>query len=219
MVTWDDVIADEKRKPYFTALIDKVSEARGAGVTVFPPESDTFNALAMTALRDVNVVILGQDPYHGEGQAHGLCFSVLPGVKTPPSLANIYKTLAEDIDGFIVPDHGSLTSWAQQGVLLLNTVLTVEKGVPNSHAKWGWDTFTDAIIEAVNTHCEHVVFLLWGTHAQKKGEHVNREKHLVLHAPHPSPLSAYRGFFECKHFSKANYYLTNNGKTPINWQV
>lgn len=219
MQTWDQVLAEEKGKPYFVALTDRVSAARRTGVTVFPPESDTFNALTMTALNDVNVVILGQDPYHGEHQAHGLCFSVPPGVKTPPSLVNIYKTLVDDIEGFTIPKHGTLTSWAQQGVLLLNTVLTVEEGMPNSHAKWGWERFTDAIIDAVNTHCENVVFLLWGSHAQKKGKHVNRDKHLVLHAPHPSPLSAYRGFFACKHFSQANHYLSSKGKTPITWQI
>ena len=218
MSSWHEVLSPEKAKPYFVELMAKVDKARQEK-TVYPPEQDVFNAFAMTPLDEVKVVILGQDPYHGAGQAHGLSFSVQDGVKIPPSLRNIYKELATDIDGFSIPQHGNLTSWAEQGVLLLNTVLTVEEANANSHAKFGWETFTDAVIDAVNRHTDGVVFLLWGSHAQKKGKHIDREKHKVLHAPHPSPLSAHRGFLGCKHFSQTNEYLVEKGKTPINWQV
>ena len=187
--------------------------------TIYPPAKDVFNAFRYTELKDIKVVIIGQDPYHGPNQAHGLCFSVLPGVKTPPSLVNMYKELAQDIPGFEIPDHGYLKSWAEQGVLLLNTVLTVEQGKAHSHAKTtGWETFTDRVIQAVNDHCEGVIFLLWGAHAQKKGKVIDRNRHHVLMAPHPSPLSAHRGFFGCKHFSQANQILLEKGHTPINWQ-
>lgn len=216
---WQDVIGPEKEKPYFQALLERVEQARREGKIVFPPAEDVFNALRYTALEDVKVVILGQDPYHGPGQAHGLSFSVLPGVKVPPSLKNIYKELAADISGFNIPDHGNLKPWAEQGVLLLNTVLTVEQGKAHSHAKYGWETFTDAVIEAINQHCENVVFLLWGSHAQKKGKHIDTHRHHVLTAPHPSPLSAHRGFLGCRHFSQANALLQEQGETPVIWQV
>lgn len=219
MITWDDVLTSERAKPYFQSLTQKVEASRAAGNNVYPPQSDVFNALSTTPLCNVKVVILGQDPYHGPGQAHGLCFSVLPDVKTPPSLVNIYKELASDIDGFAIPEHGTLTKWAEQGVLLLNTVLTVEQGKAHSHAKWGWELFTDAVINTVNQNCSNVVFLLWGAHAQKKGASLDTSKHLVLRAPHPSPLSAHRGFFGCKHFSETNKYLAKNGKATIDWQV
>lgn len=219
MITWDDVLTSERAKPYFQSLTQKVEASRAAGNNVYPAQSDVFNALSTTPLCNVKVVILGQDPYHGPGQAHGLCFSVLPDVKTPPSLVNIYKELASDIDGFAIPEHGTLTKWAEQGVLLLNTVLTVEQGKAHSHAKWGWELFTDAVINTVNQHCSNVVFLLWGAHAQKKGASLDTSKHLVLRAPHPSPLSAHRGFFGCKHFSETNKYLAKNDKSPIDWQV
>ena len=219
MTTWAQAIGSEQEKPYFRALLEKVQGERDAGKIIYPPSNDVFNALTYTPLERVKVVILGQDPYHGEHQAHGLCFSVLPGVKIPPSLANIYKELANDISDFKIPDHGTLTPWAKQGVLLLNTVLTVEQGKPNSHAKWGWETYTDAIIDAVNRYREHVVFLLWGAHAHKKGSHIDVTKHHVLRTTHPSPLSAHRGFLGCKHFSQTNQYLIENGYTPINWQV
>lgn len=219
MSSWRDVIGPEKEKAYFQALWQQVQSQREAGKVIYPPSEDVFNAFSLTPLSDVKVVILGQDPYHGAEQAHGLSFSVKPGIKTPPSLVNIYKELATDMPDFVTPRHGNLTSWAEQGVLLLNTVLTVEQGKAHSHAKLGWETFTDAVIDAVNTQQEKVVFLLWGSHAQKKGQQVDREKHLVLHAPHPSPLSAYRGFFGCKHFSQTNAYLKANGKEPIRWQV
>ncbi|APD90788.1 uracil-DNA glycosylase [Alteromonas mediterranea] len=218
-LTWQSALGNEKQKEYFVELLERVKQAREAGSVIYPPQPDVFNALKYTPLDKVNVVILGQDPYHGPNQAHGLCFSVQAGVKTPPSLKNMYKELLTDIPGFVEPNHGTLTPWAEQGVLLLNTVLTVEQGKAHSHAKWGWETFTDKVIDVVNTNCENVVFLLWGSHAQKKGKHIDREKHKVLHAPHPSPLSAHRGFLGCKHFSQTNEYLVEKGKTPINWQV
>ena len=219
MTTWQEALGPQKEAEYFTRLLARVESEREAGKVIYPPQQDVFNALRYTPLESVKVVILGQDPYHGAGQAHGLCFSVLPGVKTPPSLVNIYKELATDIDGFVIPEHGTLTSWAEQGVLLLNTVLTVEQGKAHSHAKWGWETFTDAVINAVNRHQQGVVFLLWGSHAQKKGKHIDTSKHHVLSAPHPSPLSAHRGFLGCKHFSQTNQLLSSQNKSPINWQV
>ena len=219
MTTWQDALGPQKEAEYFTRLMARIQSEREAGKVIYPPQQDVFNALKFTPLESVKVVILGQDPYHGPDQAHGLCFSVLPGVKTPPSLINIYKELAADIDGFVIPKHGTLTNWAEQGVLLLNTVLTVEQGKAHSHAKWGWETFTDAVIDAVNRHQQGVVFLLWGSHAQKKGMHIDTSKHHVLSAPHPSPLSAHRGFLGCKHFSQTNQLLTSQNKSPINWQV
>lgn len=219
MTTWQHALGPQKEAEYFTRLMARVESEREAGKVIYPPQQDVFNALKYTPLESVKVVILGQDPYHGPNQAHGLCFSVLPGVKTPPSLVNIYKELAADINGFVIPKHGTLTSWAEQGVLLLNTVLTVEQGKAHSHAKWGWETFTDAVINAVNRHQQGVVFLLWGSHAQKKGMHIDASKHHVLSAPHPSPLSAHRGFLGCKHFSQTNQLLSRQNKSPINWQV
>lgn len=219
MTTWQDALGPQKEAEYFTRLMARIQSEREAGKVIYPPQQDVFNALKFTPLESVKVVILGQDPYHGPDQAHGLCFSVLPGVKTPPSLVNIYKELATDIDGFVIPKHGTLTRWAEQGVLLLNTVLTVEQGKAHSHAKWGWETFTDAVIDAVNRHQQGVVFLLWGSHAQKKGMHIDTSKHHVLSAPHPSPLSAHRGFLGCKHFSQTNQLLSSQNKSPINWQL
>ncbi|MFB9135169.1 uracil-DNA glycosylase [Vibrio olivae] len=218
-LTWHDVIGDEKRQSYFVDTLTFVESERRAGKAIFPPEKDVFNAFRATEFNQVKVVMLGQDPYHGPNQAHGLCFSVLPGVKTPPSLVNMYKELAADIDGFEIPRHGYLQHWAEQGVLMLNTVLTVEQGKAHSHAKTGWETFTDKVIESINQHQEGVVFLLWGSHAQKKGRFINRAKHHVLAAPHPSPLSAHRGFLGCRHFSKANELLVQQGKTPIDWRL
>ncbi|MDG3088990.1 uracil-DNA glycosylase [Vibrio hannami] len=217
-LTWHDVIGREKEQEYFLQTMAFVQAERDAGKTVYPPAKDVFNAFRYTELSDVKVVIIGQDPYHGPNQAHGLCFSVLPGVKTPPSLVNMYKELAQDIPGFEIPEHGYLQSWAEQGVLLLNTVLTVEQGKAHSHSKTGWETFTDRVIEAVNEHCDGVIFLLWGAHAQKKGRVIDRNRHHVLMAPHPSPLSAHRGFFGCKHFSQTNDILVKKGSQPINWQ-
>lgn len=216
---WHDVIGEEKKLSYFVDTLNFVESERSAGKTIYPPSKDVFNAFRYTEFSDVKVVILGQDPYHGPSQAHGLCFSVLPGVRTPPSLVNIYKELAQDIDGFEIPQHGFLQSWAEQGVLLLNTVLTVEQGKAHSHSKTGWEAFTDKVIEAINMHQQGVVFLLWGAHAQKKGRFIDRSKHHVLTAPHPSPLSAHRGFLGCKHFSQANQLLTAQGKEPINWHL
>ncbi|QMV15299.1 uracil-DNA glycosylase [Vibrio spartinae] len=217
-LTWHDVIGAEKQQPYFQETLTYVEKERQRGKVIYPPAKEVFNAFRYTEFSEVKVVILGQDPYHGPNQAHGLCFSVLPGVKTPPSLANMYKELVQDIPGFSIPEHGYLKSWAEQGVFLLNTVLTVEQGQAHSHAGTGWETFTDKVIAAINQHQQDVVFLLWGAHAQKKGHFIDRQKHCVLTAPHPSPLSAHRGFFGCKHFSKANQYLQEHGETPINWQ-
>lgn len=216
-LTWHDVLAEEKQKPYFIETLSAVASERAAGKTVYPPQKDVFNAFRLTELGAIKVVILGQDPYHGPNQAHGLAFSVLPGVAVPPSLVNMYKELVSDIPGFERPNHGFLESWAQQGVMLLNTVLTVEGGKAHSHARFGWETFTDNVIAAINQHREGVVFLLWGSHAQKKGSIIDRQRHHVLQAPHPSPLSAHRGFLGCGHFSKTNEYLRQRGETPIDW--
>ena len=217
MSSWQDVLGGEKAKPYFQDVMAFVQAEREAGKTIYPPQPDVFNALKFTPLNAVKVVILGQDPYHGPNQAHGLCFSVQRGVRTPPSLLNMYKELHQDIPEFTIPNHGELTHWAQQGVLLLNTVLTVEDGQAHSHARKGWEIFTDAVIDAVNQHTDGVVFLLWGSHAQKKGKRVDANKHRILKAPHPSPLSAHRGFFGCQHFSQTNDWLTKKGKAPIDW--
>ncbi|MDO5356229.1 MAG: uracil-DNA glycosylase [Conchiformibius sp.] len=219
MLTWQDALGAEKQQPYFQQILQTVREERLRGITVYPPAADVFNAFRQTAFADVKVVILGQDPYHNVNQAHGLAFSVREGVDVPPSLQNIYKELADDIDGFAVPPHGCLNAWAQQGVLLLNTVLTVRAHQAHSHAALGWERFTDRVIAQLNAHREHLVFLLWGSHAQKKGAFIDTARHLVLKAPHPSPLSAYRGFFGCRHFSQANDYLQRNGIAPVNWQV
>ncbi|MEM6161904.1 uracil-DNA glycosylase [Erwinia sp. P6884] len=217
-LTWHDVLAEEKKKPYFVETLSLVANERAAGKVVYPPQKDVFNAFRLTELGEVKVVILGQDPYHGPHQAHGLSFSVLPGVAVPPSLANIYKELATDIPGFERPAHGFLESWARQGVMLLNTVLTVEAGQAHSHARFGWETFTDNVIAAINAHREGVVFLLWGAHAQKKGSIIDPQRHHILKAPHPSPLSAHRGFLGCGHFSRTNELLEEQGEKPIDWQ-
>lgn len=219
MKTWSDFIAEQSQQTYLKDTLEYVAQKRTEGVTVFPPEQQVFSAFDATPFEQVKVVILGQDPYHGPDQAHGLCFSVLPGIKPPPSLANMYKELVQDIEGFSIPEHGYLMPWAEQGVLLLNTVLTVEQGQAHSHKHLGWEKFTDRVIEEINQHREGVVFLLWGAHAQKKGKNIDKTRHHVLHAPHPSPLSAHRGFFGCQHFSKTNALLASMGKSPINWQV
>ncbi|NTS75470.1 uracil-DNA glycosylase [Catenovulum sp. SM1970] len=219
MTTWSDVIGQEKQQAYFQQALAYVDAQRAEGKTIFPPKEQVFSAFKATEFDQVKVVILGQDPYHGPNQAHGLCFSVQPGIKIPPSLVNMYKELATDIEGFSIPDHGYLQAWAEQGVLMLNTVLTVEQGQAHSHAKIGWEQFTDKVVDALNHQAEGLVFILWGAHAQKKGKMIDRQKHHVLAGPHPSPLSAHRGFFGCKHFSKANQLLIEQGKQPINWQV
>ncbi|MBS0970645.1 uracil-DNA glycosylase [Nissabacter archeti] len=216
-LTWHDVIGQEKEQPYFQETLAFVAAERAAGKTVYPPQKEVFNAFRFTELNDVRVVILGQDPYHGPNQAHGLAFSVRPGVAVPPSLVNIYKELESDIPGFQRPPHGCLQSWAEQGVMLLNTVLTVERGQAHSHARLGLERFTDSVIGAINEHREGVVFLLWGSHAQKKGSFIDTQRHHVLKAPHPSPLSAHRGFLGCRHFSQANALLEKQGLPPIDW--
>jgi uracil-DNA glycosylase len=219
MHIWADILNEEKQQPYFQQIMQFVDTERAAGKTIYPPEQDVFNAFTFTAFDKVKVVILGQDPYHGPNQAHGLCFSVQRDLKPPPSLVNIYKELASDISDFTVPQHGFLQSWAEQGVLMLNTVLTVEQAQAHSHAKIGWERFTDAVIQQLSDHCHGVVFILWGSHGQKKGAVIDKQKHYVLSAPHPSPLSAYRGFFGCKHFSQTNDLLRQQNKKTINWQV
>lgn len=216
-LTWHDVIGQEKQQNYFVDTLKFVAAQRAAGKTIYPPQEEVFSAFRSTEFSQVKVVILGQDPYHGPNQAHGLSFSVKPGIPAPPSLVNIYKELATDIPGFVRPNHGYLQSWAEQGVLLLNTVLTVEAAQAHSHAKLGWETFTDKVIATLNTHREGVVFLLWGAHAQKKGSIIDVARHRVLKAPHPSPLSAHRGFLGCQHFSTANQLLEEQGLTPIDW--
>ena len=221
---WQKIIAHEQQQDYFKKLTLEVNTRRSSGEVIFPLEEDVFSAFASVDLSDVKVVILGQDPYHGlgkngESQAHGLAFSVRKGIKVPPSLVNIYKELTQDIPDFKTPGHGYLVEWAEQGVLLLNTVLTVKQAQAHSHAKLGWGTFTDKIIAEINQHNQGCVFLLWGSHAQKKGKNIDQEKHYVLNGPHPSPLSAYRGFFGCQHFSKANLWLTAQNKSMINWQI
>lgn len=215
---WLPSIEGEFRKPYYKELYQFVKEEYSKHV-VYPPSDDIFNALHLTPLKEVKVLILGQDPYINEHEAHGLCFSVLPEQKKlPPSLQNIYKELNADL-GCEIPNNGYLKKWAEQGVLLLNTVLTVRAHESNSHKGKGWEHFTDAIIRAVNEQDRPIVYMLWGSHAQQKIPMLNNPKHLILKAPHPSPLSAHRGFFGCKHFSQANEFLEKNGIEPIDWQI
>lgn len=216
--SWKAVLGDEFAQPYMRNLKDFLRAEKAAGKQIFPKGAEYFRALDLTPLDAVRVVILGQDPYHGAGQAHGLCFSVKPGVRIPPSLVNIYKELQSDL-GIAPARHGFLEHWAQQGVLLLNSVLTVEEARAASHQGQGWERFTDAVIRAVNEDCEHVVFMLWGSYAQKKAAFVDGARHLVLKAPHPSPLSAHNGFFGCRHFSQANDYLLSKGRNAIDWQL
>lgn len=215
---WDRWLADEFRQPYMRQLAEFLASEERAGKTLYPPSQLCFNALNSTPLDEVNVVILGQDPYHGPGQAHGLCFSVRPDVPPPPSLVNIFKEIATDL-GIAPPDHGCLQPWAEQGVLLLNSVLTVEQANAGAHQNKGWEAFTDRVIEIINQHREGVVFLLWGSYARKKGRIIDRNRHLVLEGPHPSPLSAYRGFFGCRHFSRANEWLEQKGRKPVDWAL
>lgn len=199
------------------SALSHVDNERAAGKVIFPVQADVFSAFKLTTPEKLKVVILGQDPYHGPNQSHGLCFSVLEGNKIPPSLRNIYKELATDIAHFETPEHGNLSQWAKQGVLLLNTVLTVEQGQANSHKNVGWEQFTDGVISTINSELDNVIFLLWGASAQKKATLINKHRHTILTAVHPSPLSAYRGFFGCGHFSMTNRILTSLAKTPINW--
>ncbi len=214
---WLDALKPEFVKPYYKKLFQFVSEEYNTR-QVFPPSDDIFNAFHFTPLSQVKVVIIGQDPYHDVGQAHGLCFSVKPGVEIPPSLVNIYKELEDDL-GCYIPNNGYLTKWAKQGVLMLNTVLTVRAHMANSHRGKGWEEFTDAAIRALNEQDRPIVFILWGKPAQMKESMLNNPKHLILKAPHPSPLSAYRGFFGSKPFSKTNQFLKQNGYDPIDWQI
>jgi uracil-DNA glycosylase len=216
--TWRETLHHEREEDYFKQILSFISKERSSGKVIYPPDSEIFNACKLTPLETLRVVILGQDPYHGPGQAHGLCFSVRPGVRPPPSLVNIFQELESDL-GVARPSNGSLESWARSGVLLLNTLLTVEQGKPLSHQKIGWERFTDRIVDVVNTQREHIVFLLWGANAQKKGAAIDRGRHCVLTAPHPSPFSAHTGFLGCKHFSKANDYLTKHGLEPIDWKL
>lgn len=215
---WLDLLQPEFEATYMQSLKAFIAAERQAGKTIYPAGGDIFNAFNTTRLEKVKVVIIGQDPYHGEGQAHGLSFSVPKGVKIPPSLRNIYKEIEAEY-GYRMPTNGDLTGWAEQGVLLLNATLTVEAGLAGSHQKRGWELFTDAVIRVVNEKCNHVVFMLWGAYAQKKGAHINRSKHLILESVHPSPLSAHRGFLGNGHFKSANEYLEANARPKIDWQA
>lgn len=216
--SWQQRLSQEFAEPYMQQLSEFLRSEKLAGKQIYPPGGMIFNALNSTPFDKVSVVILGQDPYHNPAQAHGLCFSVLPGVPPPPSLQNIYKELQRDTS-FTVPAQGCLTSWAEQGVLLLNAVLTVEQFKAGSHQGKGWERFTDRIVSLLNEEREGLVFLLWGAHAQKKGQHIDRSRHLVLQSPHPSPLSAHRGFIGNGHFSRTNAWLAEKGRKPIDWQL
>ena len=214
---WAGLVKSEFAKPYYRGLSDFLREEYARG-TVYPPKERVFEAFRYTTKADVKVVILGQDPYHEVNQAHGLCFSVCPGTEVPPSLVNIYKELHSDL-GCYIPNNGYLVKWAKQGVLLLNTVLTVRAHQANSHHGHGWETFTDAVISEINREDRPIVYLLWGRPAQSKMPMLTNPNHLILTAPHPSPLSASRGFFGCRHFSRTNEFLKANGVTPIDWQI
>jgi uracil-DNA glycosylase len=214
--TWMPAIGAELDKDYMIRLKKFLSQEKDARHVVYPAEPDIFNALNLTPFNKVRVVILGQDPYHGPNQAHGLSFSVREGIALPPSLVNIYKEIGSEF-GVAMPRRGDLTNWAKQGVLLLNATLTVQAANAGSHQKRGWEKFTDTIIQTINDQHEHIVFMLWGAYAQKKGAFIDQNKHLVLQAPHPSPLSAHRGFLGCGHFKDANDYLKQHGQTPIDW--
>jgi uracil-DNA glycosylase len=215
--SWQAEIGEEFEKPYMQALRTFLKEQKAASKMIYPPSPLIFNAFNHTPFEQVRVVILGQDPYHGDGQAHGLSFSVPNGVALPPSLMNIYKEIASDLN-ITMSRNGDLTHWANQGVLLLNATLTVQQGNAGSHQNRGWEAFTDAAIAALNSNRDHLVFVLWGSYAQKKGAFIDESRHLVLKSPHPSPLSAHRGFFGNHQFSKINQYLTQHGQTPIDWQ-
>lgn len=216
--TWKARLKPEFEKDYMRSLREFLNREKAAKKTIFPRGSEFFAALNHTPFDKVKAVILGQDPYHGPGQAHGLCFSVKPGVDIPPSLVNIYKELKSDL-GIEPPQHGHLEKWADQGVLLLNATLSVEAHKAGSHQNKGWETFTDAVIDHLNREREGLVFVLWGSYAQKKGAFIDTKRHLVLKGPHPSPLSAHRGFFGCRHFSQINKYLESRGQTPIDWRL
>ncbi len=216
--SWLAPLQEEFEQPYMQGLREFLQREKRAGKQIFPAGDEMFAAFNHTPLDRVKVVILGQDPYHGPGQAHGLCFSVRPGVAIPPSLVNIFKEIQAEL-GLPIPNHGNLTAWADQGVLLLNSVLSVECARAASHQGQGWETFTDRVVELVNREREGVVFMLWGSYAQRKGAVIDGRRHCVLKAPHPSPLSAHRGFFGCGHFRAANEYLLSRGETPIDWSL
>ena len=216
--SWKEVLKGEFSKDYFQQIPQHIKTEKSQGKIIYPPGSVIFNAFNITPFDKVKVVILGQDPYHGKGQAHGLCFSVQNGVAPPPSLMNIFKELQDDI-GIDIPSHGNLTHWAEQGVFLLNASLTVRTGEPMSHSKIGWATFTDMVIKKISELKKNVVFILWGKFAQEKRVLIDESKHLVLRSVHPSPLSAYGGFFGCKHFSKTNEYLVSKGIDPVDWSL
>jgi uracil-DNA glycosylase len=216
--SWLAHLAPEFELPYMLQLEEFLLQQKQLEKVIYPDANNIFNAFNSTPLDQVKVVILGQDPYHGPGQAHGLCFSVQPGIKTPPSLQNMFKEIAQDLQ-LPIPNHGCLQVWANQGVLLLNATLTVEQAKAGAHQGQGWEQFTDRAIQVVSEQCEGVVFLLWGSYAQKKALLIDEKKHFILRAPHPSPLSAYRGFMGCGHFSKTNQYLQQRGQTPIDWRL
>ncbi|GAB3277735.1 uracil-DNA glycosylase [Parahaliea aestuarii] len=216
--SWLAHLQGEFEQPYMQQLSRFLRAEKRAGKRIFPAGDEIFNAFTHTPLPATKVVIIGQDPYHGEGQAHGLCFSVRPGVAVPPSLQNIYKEIHAEL-GHPIPSHGHLTHWADQGVLLLNSVLSVECAKAASHQRQGWEQFTDRVVEVINRERSGVVFLLWGSYAQRKGAVIDTQRHCVLKAPHPSPLSAHRGFFGCGHFVQANQYLESRGETPIDWCI
>jgi uracil-DNA glycosylase len=218
ITTWADILGDEKTQPYFTSILQFLTQEKNAGKIIYPAKNELFNAFKETSYEQVKVVILGQDPYHGPGQAHGLSFSVKPGVKPPPSLKNIFQELKNDLN-VPIPMHGCLKKWANQGVLLLNTSLSVEQNRPQSHSKIGWTVFTDNVIRKLNHHAQPLVFLLWGAHAKNKSVLISEKKHLVLTAAHPSPFSVHQGFFGCRHFSKTNDFLKANGREPIDWNL
>tara|TARA_B110000914_G_scaffold172589_1_gene153398 strand:+ start:31 stop:699 length:669 start_codon:yes stop_codon:yes gene_type:complete len=215
---WSNYLNGISEKEYFQHLLVFLNDQAQLSKTIYPPRGSWFQAFEHSSYANTKVVILGQDPYHGEGQAEGMSFSVPEGMKIPPSLRNIYKELASDLK-IDTPEHGHLVSWAKQGVLLLNSVLTVEKNCPASHANQGWEEFTDYVISLLSDNKQHLVFLLWGAYACKKSELIDADKHSILKAPHPSPFSAYKGFFGCQHFSQANNYLTTTNQQPINWQI
>jgi len=219
IMNWQEILSEEKQKPYFQQIHSFLESERSQGKTIFPAQDDIFNAFNLTSFDNLKVVILGQDPYHNHNQAHGLAFSVQENVDIPPSLRNIYKELEQSINAFMIPNHGSLESWAKQGIFLLNTTLTVEAHIANSHSKIGWEIFTDTIIKTISNNKKNVAFILWGAHARKKAKLIDKSKHLILESAHPSPLSSYRGFFGCNHFNLCNQYLVEKNIKIIDWNI
>lgn len=218
-LNWKLLLSKEKNKPYFKKIINILHQKRKLGTIIYPKPNNIFNVFRITEFASIKVIIIGQDPYHGPNQAHGFAFSVPIGIKLPPSLHNIYKELKSDIPGFIIPKHGCLLSWAQKGVFLLNSILTVEQGKSGSHANIGWEQFTDTVIHMISDHQKNLVFLLWGNYAQKKSILIDNKKHYILTTSHPSPISAQYGFLGCQHFSKTNAFLMQHNKKTINWQL